>query len=308
MANPTTVRDARSDASPKTPEHTASDTSAAPVHQAAGPQPPSAAREVAVVYAAISAATIALDQLARVPALRDYAHLGIAALFLAAAVQLAQRRPGGLDAYGLALGGLLEPTPPGDRDGERSAPGQPAAGPDGSGQEPDEAAGLLTDLRRAVPSGLLETGFALGLSAIVFPPFVVGFYLFHAKLLGAPIDTFTLRPPPDLGNLVLAQLLLVGLPEEALFRGYFQTRLGDLFPHRVKLLGARVSPGALGLQAVLFALLHFLVDLNPARLSVFFPGLLFGYIRDLRGGIGAALVFHALCNLLSEFLARGFLS
>ena len=36
--------------------------------------------------------------------------------------------------------------------------------------------------------------------------------------------------------------------------------------------------------------------------------LLFGLIRARRGGIGAALVFHALCNLLSEVLTRGWLS
>jgi hypothetical protein len=61
------------------------------------------------------------------------------------------------------------------------------------------------------------------------------------------------------------------------------------------------------LQALLFALIHFAVDLNPARLAVFFPALLFGWLRALRGGIGAAAAFHASCNLLSEVLVRSWL-
>jgi hypothetical protein len=40
---------------------------------------------------------------------------------------------------------------------------------------------------------------------------------------------------------------------------------------------------------------------------VFFPALLFGWMREKRGGIGAAVWFHALCNVLSEVLARGYL-
>ena len=108
-------------------------------------------------------------------------------------------------------------------------------------------------------------------------------------------------------DFVLGQLLVVALPEEALFRGYFQTRLEDLFPARSRLLGAQVSWPALIIQAALFAVLHFLVGFAPARLAVFFPGVLFGYIRARRGGIGAAVWFHALSNGLSEFLTRGWL-
>jgi membrane protease YdiL (CAAX protease family) len=60
-------------------------------------------------------------------------------------------------------------------------------------------------------------------------------------------------------------------------------------------------------QAALFALLHFLVGFSPARLAVFFPALVFGWLREKRSGIGAAIWFHALSNLLSELLIRGYL-
>ena len=49
------------------------------------------------------------------------------------------------------------------------------------------------------------------------------------------------------------------------------------------------------------------VVLAPERLSLFFPVLLFGILREKRGGIGAAVWFHALSNLLSEVLTRGYL-
>ena len=49
------------------------------------------------------------------------------------------------------------------------------------------------------------------------------------------------------------------------------------------------------------------VDLQPARLAVFFPALLFGWLRALRGGIGAPAALHVLCNLLSDLLARSWL-
>ncbi|MCC6875407.1 MAG: CPBP family intramembrane metalloprotease, partial [Sandaracinaceae bacterium] len=38
-----------------------------------------------------------------------------------------------------------------------------------------------------------------------------------------------------------------------------------------------------------------------------FPGLLFGWMRARRGGIGAALVLHALSNVLADVLERGWL-
>ena len=76
---------------------------------------------------------------------------------------------------------------------------------------------------------------------------------------------------------------------------------------RVSVLGVELAPGAWLLQAALFALVHFLVEPHPARLAVFFPGLLFGWLRARRGGVGAAIALHAMSNLYSEILARSWL-
>jgi membrane protease YdiL (CAAX protease family) len=250
---------------------------------------PAAARdrplaETVLAIAAVTLLTMAVAWLGRGTPLDAYVHLAVGVLFLVAALQLAQRQPSGIERYGLALGGLLEP--PGDA--------------------PEGALGSLLDLVRAVfralPSGLRETAFALLVALVVFPPFILGFYAWHG-----PDRTFVLTLPDDLPAYVLTQLLVVGLPEEALFRGYAQSRLHEAFSERVRVLGAELSPRALVLQAALFALIHFAVDAEPARLAVFFPGLLFGWMRAVRGGIGAAIVFHASCNLLGAVLARGWL-
>jgi membrane protease YdiL (CAAX protease family) len=75
----------------------------------------------------------------------------------------------------------------------------------------------------------------------------------------------------------------------------------------VRLLGVTLSMRAWLLQAALFALIHVTVEPFPARLVVFFPALLFGWVRQKRGGIGAALALHAASNLLGDLLARGWL-
>ena len=44
----------------------------------------------------------------------------------------------------------------------------------------------------------------------------------------------------------------------------------------------------------------------PTRLAVFFPALLFGWLRARTGGIGASVCFHMLCNVYSQVLGRGY--
>jgi uncharacterized protein len=207
-------------------------------------------------------------------------------LFLFVAIGRAERLPGGLARYGLGLGGVLAPA------SEESV----APGPLGQARD------LARALWRAVPSFMRELGFALALCAVVFPPFVVAFRVWHA-----PEHPFQFLPPADLIGAVATQVLVVALPEEALFRGYVQGRLHDAFAARTRWLGVDLAPTALLLQAVLFAVIHFAMDLQVVRLAVFFPGLLFGWVALRRGGIGAAIFVHAASNLLSEVLMRGWL-
>jgi uncharacterized protein len=243
-----------------------------------------ALREVLSTFVVVTAATLALSWAGRLQPLAEYVPLAVGALFLWAALRMAQREPDRLARYGLQLSGLLEP---------------PAAAPEGFLASLFD---LGRALRAAAPSALRELAAALVVALVVFPPFAVGFYLFHR-----PDRAFELQLPDALGSYLLTQLLVVALPEEALFRGAFLGRLGDGEARRARVLGVSLAPAAVVLQALLFAVIHFAVDLNPYRLAVFFPALLFAWVRQWRSGIGAAAAFHALCNLLSDVLARSWL-
>ena len=50
---------------------------------------------------------------------------------------------------------------------------------------------------------------------------------------------------------------------------------------------------------------HFATHAHVARLAVFFPSLVFGWLRARGGGVGAAILFHASCNLYSAWLTDG---
>tara|TARA_B100001750_G_scaffold102149_1_gene80691 strand:+ start:334 stop:1113 length:780 start_codon:yes stop_codon:yes gene_type:complete len=248
----------------------------------------SALSEVLLVYVVVAVATFAITRLRWVAYLKDYVHLGVGALFLLVALRMTGRDRPALDRFGIALGGLLAPA----EDSEDRP-----AGPLG-----------IYDLgrlaRRSLPSALRETGVALALAAVIFPPFFFGFAWWHGAQ-GWPRWSL----PHDFASFAFAQLLVVALPEEVFFRGYVQTRLDDHFgrPSSKLFLKLGVHPASLVLQALLFALVHFVAIHNPARLAVFFPGLLFGVVRAWRGGVGAAIVLHALSNVYSDLLVRGWL-
>ena len=104
-------------------------------------------------------------------------------------------------------------------------------------------------------------------------------------------------------ELLLIHIVLVGIPEEVFYRGYLQSRLQQVMPARWKLFGISWGP-ALIVTSILFALGHYAVGLNPERLLVFFPSLLFGLVRNWTGSVGAAALFHAFCNVLQQILIR----
>ena len=98
---------------------------------------------------------------------------------------------------------------------------------------------------------------------------------------------------------------MIALPEEAFYRGYLQTALDDAWPPRWTLFGARIGV-AIPLSCAVFALGHLATDPSPARLAVFFPALVFAFLRARTGGIGAGVLFHAACNLFVVLLQRNF--
>lgn len=171
-------------------------------------------------------------------------------------------------AYGLSLGGLLEP--------------------------------VRIDLARGVKDAARAAGWALLFIAVTFPLFWLGYrFWWH------PRHAFVLRVPASIFDEIAGQLVVIALPEEAFFRGYLQTSLDRAWPPKRRILGADVGLG-LVVSAVIFAIGHVLTIRHPARLAVFFPALLFGWMRARTGGIGASVLFHAACNVFSATLGRGY--
>lgn len=149
-------------------------------------------------------------------------------------------------------------------------------------------------------SALIALAWAGLLATISFGPYTaLWWWWWH------PGKWFLALDARDAASEAMGQLLLISLPEEAFYRGYLQTRLDDAWAPRWRVLGASLGPGLLASCAV-FAVGHVVTIPSAARLGVFFPALAFGWLRARTGGVGAALAFHALCNLYSELLGRGF--
>ncbi|MCL2447789.1 MAG: MrtC family glutamic-type intramembrane protease [Polyangiaceae bacterium] len=194
----------------------------------------------------------------------------VGAIFLAATWALVWRRDDArVQRAGLALGGLVIPGPL-----------------------------ELRDVARRTGRALLWAG---ALSAIVAVP-----YLLAWRAWWAPRFPFALSVPfSEAADEVLGQVLVIALPEEAFYRGYLQSRLDDGWPPRWSILGARVGPGWI-VGAAIFAAGHVVTVPLPTRLAVFFPALVFGWLRARTGGIGASIAFHAFCNVYSQWLGRGY--
>lgn len=156
----------------------------------------------------------------------------------------------------------------------------------------------------------------LAVSAVVFPLFIAGYVAFVFLLprvpgelvqrftpyLGTP--RFAFQWPERMPELIVDQLFVVALPEEFFYRGYLQTRLRDAWPSGRLVFGARLGR-AFWLTALLFALGH-LAIFEVWRLGVFFPALLFGWMRERSGSVVGAALFHAAANLLVLVLDASF--
>jgi membrane protease YdiL (CAAX protease family) len=197
--------------------------------------------------------------------------------------------------HGLGLGGIFEPVP--------------------------------LDPRRILVAIGMSLLHALLAAIVFFPLFWLGFVIWWR-----PARDFT-WPAPPAAEALLTQVLGIAMPEEMFYRGYAQTAIDDASKWRVRLLGAEVGAG-LVLGSIVFALGHVATTGQPARLSVFFPSLVFGWLRapraswsirapragwgarapemkgarapEMKGGIGAAVAFHAACNIFSALLTDAY--
>jgi len=228
---------------------------------------PAGALVEALVAALVVTAGVTLAS-ARLP--EKYIATGVGFLFLAATWALVWRRDDRFVVHsGLAFGGLVLP-------------------------------GKL-DVRATAMAALRAIGWALAFSAVTFVPFFFGW-----RAWWGPEGSFALTPRlGEVANELVGQVVIIALPEEAFYRGYLQSRLDDVWPPRFRFAGAPLGPGLI-VASVIFALGHLATIHAPARLAVFFPALVFGWLRARTGGVGASIAYHAFCNVFSEALGRGY--
>jgi membrane protease YdiL (CAAX protease family) len=131
----------------------------------------------------------------------------------------------------------------------------------------------------------------------VFLPYALGHYLLAHWGWGS---NFHFRLPPTFLISGIDQVLLIAFPEEFFFRGYFQTEIDRVWGKPYEFLGARWGAGLLVASAV-FAACH-VVHGGPARLVVFFTGLLYGWLRARTGTILVPTLYHAASNLLMQIM------
>jgi membrane protease YdiL (CAAX protease family) len=143
-----------------------------------------------------------------------------------------------------------------------------------------------------------DFSWALGISAVVLPLFALAFFQFPAwlallpqplRLLLAPYaGGVSLHAPAFNWNLFgqIAGNGAVAFSEEFFYRGYLTLRFEERYtPVRAALFAA-----------ALFALGHLLTP-APFRLLVFFPALLFAFLRNRTHTIVGAAITHWLFNV-----------
>jgi membrane protease YdiL (CAAX protease family) len=167
--------------------------------------------------------------------------------------------------------------------------------------------------------------FGLGAPLVIFPLFAAAFVLFYDVVCqpgqaawlrqlampgmcrgwdgwaGVHAPRFDLELPKQ----AFIQVVVIALPEEIFFRGFVHELLERAMPPRRRLLGGGIGR-ALLLSSALFALGHLAAGFDPRRLAVFFPGLLFGWMRSATGSVLAGTIAHAASNLFIRLLWKMF--
>jgi membrane protease YdiL (CAAX protease family) len=140
-------------------------------------------------------------------------------------------------------------------------------------------------------------------AVIVFPPFFLAAHVWQVVVVGLQGPHLTL--PPSAASLLLYNMVMIAFPEEFLFRGYLQSILNSAFPKKWQVFGAQIGP-SWPITAAVFAVSHSIISFEWWHFAIFFPALLFGYLRERTGSITASILFHGLSNFVMEVIGASY--
>lgn len=143
----------------------------------------------------------------------------------------------------------------------------------------------------------------IGTVLVVYPPYILGAHFWMTVVDHRP--NFHLAPFPDWWQTCIFQVLLIALPEEFFFRGYMQGTLNKVFIKTRRIFGANIS-WALPVTSLVFAFSHSFVHYAWWHFAIFFPSLLFGWLKEKTGSITAPILFHAFANVMSDWIIRSY--
>ena len=92
---------------------------------------------------------------------------------------------------------------------------------------------------------------------------------------------------------ILIVACITPIAEEIIFRGAIQT----MFEKRFNRWEWTIVSAPNLLTNIVFAASHFFISFRASALLVFFPGLVFGYLRDKQKALGASIFVHGFYNL-----------
>ena len=167
--------------------------------------------------------------------------------------------------------------------------------PGWKGDFPPPVLGLVTPLfQKGMKYFLLS-------SVIVFPLYAAVFYA--SRHLGFSIPAGTAPAGRSILTIIVYNIAVVAFFEELFFRGYLFDRFEET--SRQIFTGDRIMFWVpVTSTAFLFGAAHVALDLDPARMAVFFPALLFGWLRARTGSLVAPILSHATANVIFEMLTR----
>ncbi len=137
---------------------------------------------------------------------------------------------------------------------------------------------------------------------------VFGSIYFFALIFVKEFEFFEVKISPRLPtaeDLKLFFVMLVGVafPEELFFRGFMQGRFNSFFGKNFSLLGVKFGYGLI-LSSIFFMLIHIPQSISAVRFLTFFPGVLFGFIKEKYGSIFPSVILHTVANMFM-FLVSG---